>query len=173
MNTQEKGYDIIALMPGNNKNTLAEIDRLVEPILNNKADYVQGCAIYRVAEETTPPVQIGHGQDFGSYTQCHNRQEDHRLHGRFQSIQALHFGRSRYRHLSRLVRPLRLRNLPLFKITYGRKYRYKEVPISKLYPKNKVTIFNPKGVKYSKIKPIVDWWDILRPIPFLLFGIKK
>jgi len=25
----------------------------------------------------------------------------------------------------------------------------------------------------AMIKPIIDWWDILRPIPLLLFGIKK
>lgn len=44
-------------------------------------------------------------------------------------------------------------------------YRFLEVPVSMVYPK--------EGQNYSKIKPIVGWWSILRPWIFLVLRIKK
>src|SRR5882762_8995010 len=38
----ENGYDILVVMAGNNKDDPAEIPRLLEPILEHGADYVQG-----------------------------------------------------------------------------------------------------------------------------------
>jgi len=39
---KENNYEAVAFIPGNNKNDLAEVYRLFNPIINNKADYVQG-----------------------------------------------------------------------------------------------------------------------------------
>lgn len=44
-------------------------------------------------------------------------------------------------------------------------YKVKEVPVKKIYP--------PKEEGYTKMKPIVGWWSILRPIFLLGLGIKK
>ncbi|MBF0486133.1 MAG: glycosyltransferase family 2 protein [Candidatus Omnitrophica bacterium] len=44
-------------------------------------------------------------------------------------------------------------------------YRYKEVPVTKIYP--------PKAQGYTKMKPITGWWSILRPLVYLGLGIKK
>ena len=52
-------------------------------------------------------------------------------------------------------------------------FKYVEVPVSKIYPKNKKSIINSKGEIYTNIRPIIDWWKILRPIPYLMLGIKK
>ena len=171
---KENGYEVIAVVPGNNKNTLAEIDRLVEPILNNKADYVQGSRYLPGSRrDHTPLFRLVMVKVLAAILSI--------LTGRKITDSMEGFRAFR---LSILDDPdidihqdwldrYGLEIYLFFKITYGRKYRYKEVPISKLYPKDKVTLLNPKGVKYSKIKPIIDWWDILRPIPLLLFGIKK
>jgi glycosyltransferase involved in cell wall biosynthesis len=45
--------------------------------------------------------------------------------------------------------------------------RVVEVGVSKTYP--------PAGARapYSHIRPVVDWWHILRPIPLLILGLKK
>ena len=52
----------------------------------------------------------------------------------------------------------------LFKgITLG--YRFKEVPVTKIYP--------PRKLGYTKMRPIVGWWSILKPIFYLGFRIKK
>ena len=42
-------------------------------------------------------------------------------------------------------------------IVFG--YRHTEVPCTKIYP--------PRKLGNTKMKPIVGWWDILRPV-FLL-----
>lgn len=45
-------------------------------------------------------------------------------------------------------------------ITYG--YRVVEVPVTKTYP--------ARGRRYSKIRPVVDWWHMVRPA--LLLALK-
>ena len=47
------------------------------------------------------------------------------------------------------------------------KYKVKEVPVSKTYPRNK------RKVKYTHIRPVLDWWVIMRPLILLFFRIKK
>jgi dolichol-phosphate mannosyltransferase len=44
-------------------------------------------------------------------------------------------------------------------------YRVKEVPVSMVYPAD--------GKNYSKIKPFVGWWSMIRPWVFLLLRLKK
>ena len=48
-------------------------------------------------------------------------------------------------------------------ITLG--FRYKEVPVTKIYPSRKLG--------YTKMKPVTGWWSILRPLIYLGLGIKK
>jgi dolichol-phosphate mannosyltransferase len=52
-------------------------------------------------------------------------------------------------------------------------YRVMEVPISKIYPHDKKTLLNPGGKSYSFIRPFVDWWLIMRPLFYLRLGLKK
>ena len=42
-----------------------------------------------------------------------------------------------------------------------------EVGVSKTYPEKAAKL------KYSHIRPVRDWWRILRPLPLLMLGIKK
>jgi dolichol-phosphate mannosyltransferase len=46
-------------------------------------------------------------------------------------------------------------------------YRVTEVPVTKRY-----SHFGP-GSKYSHIRPLVDWWHIMRPLMLLSLGIRK
>ncbi len=48
-------------------------------------------------------------------------------------------------------------------ITCG--YKVKEVPVTKIYPK--------KAEGYTKMRPFIDWWSILRPLVYLGLRIKK
>jgi len=45
-------------------------------------------------------------------------------------------------------------------------YRVIEVPVTKAYPAE-------KGVSYTKIRPVTDWWKMLRPFVLLATGIKR
>jgi dolichol-phosphate mannosyltransferase len=46
-------------------------------------------------------------------------------------------------------------------------YRFKEVPVSKIYP------YNRRKIKYSHIRPFIDWWSILNPLLFLSLKLKR
>jgi dolichol-phosphate mannosyltransferase len=39
------------------------------------------------------------------------------------------------------------------------------VPVTKIYP--------PHEHGYTKMRPVVDWWSILRPVVYLGLGLKK
>lgn len=44
-------------------------------------------------------------------------------------------------------------------------YRAVEVPVTKVYP--------PRGNAYTKMRPLFDWWSILRPIFLLGLGLRN
>ena len=171
---KNNNYTIIAMMPGNNKNSIAEITKLVTPIIMNKADYVQGSRFLPGSRRDNTPLfrlimvkVLAMVLSFITgkrITDC--------LEG-FRAFRLSILNDPDININQNWLNRYGLEIYLFFKITYGKKYRYKEVPISKIYPKEKKSIFNKKGEEYTKIKPIIDWWDILRPIPYLLLGIKK
>ena len=44
-------------------------------------------------------------------------------------------------------------------------YRHLEVPVTKIYP--------PHQIGYTKMRPFVDWWSIIRPLVYLGLGLRK
>ena len=46
-------------------------------------------------------------------------------------------------------------------------YRMTEVPVSKTYPRPQA------GMRYSHIRPVIDWWRILRPLVLLKLGLRR
>ena len=44
-------------------------------------------------------------------------------------------------------------------------YRHVEVAVTKIYP--------PHMQGYTKMRPGIDWWSILRPVIYLGLGLKK
>jgi dolichol-phosphate mannosyltransferase len=44
-------------------------------------------------------------------------------------------------------------------------YRHCEVPVTKVYPSHELG--------YTKMRPVVDWWSIMRPVVYLGLGLKK
>jgi len=43
-------------------------------------------------------------------------------------------------------------------------YRHTEVPVTKIYP--------PREIGYTKMRPFVDWWSIIRPIVYVGLGLR-
>jgi len=171
---QKQGYEIIAIIPGNNKNSISEVPELVNPIILNQADYVQGSRFLPGSRRDNTPIfrlimvkLLAMVLSFITgkrITDC--------LEG-FRAFRLSILNDADININQNWLNRYGLEIYLFFKVTYGKKYRYKEVPISKIYPKEKKSILNKKGEEYTKIKPVIDWWDILRLIPYLLFGIKK
>ncbi len=162
---REHAYDVIVIMAGNGKMLPEEIPRLLDPILADRADYVQGSRYMKGGSSPNLPlfrhlairaftlvatVLLRHRQTdvtcgFRAYRVSLTNDPEINLDqdwlGRYEMEYYLH-----YKAISR-------------------GYRVTEVPVSMVYPSS--------GRDYSKIKPFVGWWSMIRPWIFLSLHIKK
>lgn len=162
----EKGYDVIVHMAGNDKDDPLLIPRLLEPIEKDGADFVQGSRYLKDGGHAKMPLYRIFATKFV-----------HPLLFRLASGRAVSDSTNGFRaYKTSLLKDPRLdldqawlRQYELEPYMYAKAislgYAVREVPVTKIYP--------PKEEGYTKIKPVVGWWSILRPLVFLALGIKK
>jgi dolichol-phosphate mannosyltransferase len=162
----ERGYDVAVTIAGNNKDAPEEIELLLEPIAEGRADFVQGSRFLK------------RDANFGPMPAY--RRIATRLHPLLFSLVARRWvteSTNGFRALrTRLLADPRLnlaqtwlRQYELEPYLYLRiiqlGYRTAEVPVTKIYP--------PKYSGQTKMKPIVGWWSILRPLVYVSLGLRK
>ena len=159
------GFDVIVIMAANGKMLPEEIPRLLEPILDGRADYVQGSRNLEGGQSPNLPlfrkvairlftmivnVVLGFkGTDvtcgFRAYRLSLLEDPDIDISqswlGRYEMEYYLHYK------------------------AVKKGYRVVEVPVSMVYPEG--------DRNYSKIKPFTGWWSMVRPWIFLVLGLKK
>lgn len=162
----KEGYDVLVIMAGNDKDDPDEILSLVGPIVNDDYDFVQGsrylggCGatgdmpLYRKLATRLHPLLFslfaGHW-----VTDSTNG---------FRAMRLAIFKDTRICIHQSWLDHYELEPYLLFKaLTLG--YKFKEVFVTKKYP--------PKKLGYTKMKPIVGWWSILKPIFYLGLRIKR
>jgi dolichol-phosphate mannosyltransferase len=163
-----KGYDIIVIMAGNDKDNPEEIPFLLEPIVSGQADVVQGSRYFG---------KTGSGGDMPFYrkiaTRMHpwvfslftGRKLTDTTNG-FRAIRLTIFKDQRINLNQSWLNTYELEPYIIWKaITLG--YKYKEVFVTKIYPPKQL------GGGYTKMVPILSWWSILKPLFYLRLGIKK
>ena len=161
-----KGYDILVTMAGNNKDNPDEIDRLIDPILEGQADFVQGSRYFPGGNFGNMPkyrlvtTRYLHPWFFSFAT---GKKITDSTNG-FRAFRSTLLEDSRINLNQDWLEHYELEPY-IFYQTIRLKYRVLEVPVTKIYP--------DKKLGYSKMVPIVSWWSILRPIFYLYFGIKK
>jgi dolichol-phosphate mannosyltransferase len=167
----EAGFDVAVVMAGNNKDSPEEIPLLLDPIADGRADLVQGSRYLRAADNRN-------SRDFGAMPAY--RKLATRAHPRLFSLVA----RRRVTDSTNGFRALRtsvladprlrldqawLDGYELEPYLYLRVirlgYATAEVPVTKRYP--------PRKLGQTKMKPVVDWWNILRPLVYVGLGIRK
>jgi dolichol-phosphate mannosyltransferase len=163
---QRGGFDVAIIMAGNNKDDPSEIPQLVDPIVDASQDLVMGSRFLKTG---------GYGGDMPAY-----RKFATRLHPRLMSF----FLRKKLTESTNGFRAIRVKCLDDARINLDQKwldgyalevyllfqmiklgYRHTEVPCTKIYP--------PRKIGNTKMRPIVDWWDILRPVFLLGLGIRR
>lgn len=162
----EKGYEVLVIMAGNDKDDPDEIPLLVAPILEQGYDLVQGSRY--VAGERI-------GGDMPFYRKLATRLHPFLLSffsgkkvtdstNGFRAMRVGIFRDPRINFRQDWLKCYELEPYLLFKaITLG--YRFKEVAVTKIYPARKLG--------YTKMKPLVGWWSILKPVFYLGLRIKK
>jgi len=157
---QKENFDIAVVIAGNNKDAPEEITRLLDPICDDGFEFVMGSRFLAGG---------GYGGDMPFYRKIATR-----LHPFLVSI----FTGKRITESTNGYRALKVETLNDERINLDQSWldhyelevyllmtllmtgkRCTEVPVTKIYP--------PKKIGNTKMRPIVDWWRILRPV-FLL-----
>lgn len=162
----KNGFDIAVVMAGNNKDHPEEIPMLLEPIVQGKADLVQGSR------------WLGNVGDLGEMplyrrfaTKLHpalfNLISGAKMTDTTNGFRAASTELLSDPKLSLDQRWLDEYELEVYLLYKASKvgYRVSEVSVTKTYP--------PKDLGQTKMKPIVGWWSILRPLFLLGLRIKK
>jgi len=163
---RKQGYEVLVIMAGNDKDDPDEIKRLIDPIINENFDFVQGSRF---------KGSDGTGGDMPLYrkfaTKIHPRlmsliagcKVTDSTNG-FRAFRLSIFNDSKINIDQRWLSQYELEPYLLYKVlTLG--FRFKEVSVTKIYPS--------KTLGYTKMKPLTGWWSILRPLIYLGLGIKK
>jgi dolichol-phosphate mannosyltransferase len=162
----DQEYEVLVIHAGNDKDDPLEIPTLLQPVESGVADFVQGSRY------------LG-GGGFGNMPA-------YRVFGT-RVIHPLIFSLAARKRVTestngfRAFRTALLRDpridwrqdwldryelepyLMLKAIMLG--YRHMEVPVTKIYP--------PHQQGYTKMRPFIDWWSIIRPVVYVGLGLKK
>jgi dolichol-phosphate mannosyltransferase len=162
----DHGYDVLVIQAGNDKDNPLEIPALVRPILSGAADFVQGSRYlggggfgnmpaYRVLGTRVIHPTI--------FSMAARKRVTESTNG-FRAFRTALLRDPRIDWRQPWLDRYELEPYLLLKaIRLG--YRHTEVPVTKIYP--------PRRLGYTKMRPFVDWWSIVRPIVYLGLGLKK
>ncbi len=159
------GHDVGVIVAGNNKDEPREIPRLLDPICDDNFDLVMGSRFLDGG---------GYGGDMPAY-----RKSATRLHpwlmsrfvaktitestNGFRAFRLSLLDDTRINLSQRWLNGYGLEVYLLFKVLkLG--YRHTEVPCTKIYPSRRIG--------NTKMRPIVGWWDILKPVYLLGLGLR-
>lgn len=159
-------FDAIVVIAGNNKDEPREIPRLLEPLVQNTADFVQGSRFLKGG---------GYGGEMPFYRKLATR-----LHpflfsvatgtsvtestNGFRAFKTELLNDPRIALHQAWLDQYELEPYLYYK-TIALGYRTAEAPVTKIYP--------PKKIGYTKMKPITGWWSILRPLLLLRLGLRR
>jgi dolichol-phosphate mannosyltransferase len=163
----EKGYDVLVVMAGNDKDDPTEIPKLVAPIVERGADYVQGSRyaaggrsgkmpLHRVILTRAYPwlVRLVTGFPITDATNGFRAMTAEFLKDPRVDMDQEWLDRGELEYY------LQLKALMLG-------FKVEEVAVTKIYPD--LSAYR----NYTKVRPFYDWFRNLRPIFYLTLGIKS
>ncbi|HKH43101.1 MAG TPA: glycosyltransferase family 2 protein [Thermoanaerobaculia bacterium] len=152
----ERGYDVLGVLAGNGKMLPAEMPRVLDPILRGQADYVTGSRFLtggaspnmpRFRETSIPLVNTFVRLLTGA------RVTDATCGYRAYRLALLH--RAEFDWHTPWLDTYAFEYYLYAKVLLDRRIRWMEAPITMRYP--------PPGRRYTKIKPFLGWYDMLKP----------
>ena len=162
----ENDYDVIVIMAGNGKDDPSEIGRLLDPILTDECDFVQGSRFlpgghhgnmpfYRlIATKYVHPIL---------FSILSGTRVTESTNG-FRALRTSLLRDTRINWEQGWLNQYELEQYLHFQaVRFG--YRRKEVPVSKVYPAER------RG--YTKVKAFSGWWSMIKPVIYLALGIKR
>jgi len=159
-------YDVLVIHAGNDKYNPLEIPALLDPIARGDADFVQGSRYlsgggfgnmpaYRVVGTRVIHPLIASMAARKRITESTNG---------FRAFRTTLLRDPRIDWRQPWLDRYELEPYLLLK-TIRLGYRHVEVPVTKIYP--------PHAIGYTKMRPVVDWWSIIRPLVYVGLGLRK
>ncbi len=161
----QKGVDVFVVFAMNGKDNPMEIPRLLTPIKEDKADFVQGSRYLEGGGWAHMPFHRIWGIWLFSFLFSFflKKKISDGTNG-FRAFRSTLFNDKRINLWQEWLDGYPLETY-LFAQAIRLGYRVVEVPVTKTYPQSKKN--------YSKMKPIIDWWNYFKPIPLLSLNLKK
>jgi dolichol-phosphate mannosyltransferase len=159
-----KGFELVVVMAGNGKDDPGEIPVLLKPIVEENYDYIQGSRYLEGGEAGNLPLARAVGIKTFTFlwSVLLGRGLTDVTNG-FRAYKVSLFNDPKINIWQSWLSTYELEYYIHFWIL-KLKYKFGEVPVSKIYPSKK---------KYSKIRPFLDWWPIVKPLFYLLLRIRK
>jgi dolichol-phosphate mannosyltransferase len=162
----DEHYDILVVMAGNNKDNPAEIPRLLQPIVENRWDYVQGSRFLPGGSSPNLPLfRLVSIRLLSLIFNLYMGQRGTDLTNGFRAYRVSLLDDPRINPWQDWLDGYEMEYYIHWKV-HECGYRVGEVPVTKTYP-------SAKNVPYTKIPPITGWWHMLRPFVLLSLGLKK
>jgi dolichol-phosphate mannosyltransferase len=162
----ENGYDVLVIQAGNDKDDPLEIPRLLAPIRAGTADFVQGSRYMRGGGFGNMPAYrvLGTRVVHPLVASLAARKRLTESTNGFRALRTALLRDPRIDWRQPWLDRYELEPYLLVKaIRLG--YRHCEVPVTKMYPQ--------RQLGYTKMRPVLDWWSILRPVVYLGLGIRQ
>ena len=161
---RKNGFNLVVVMAGNGKDDPREIPILLKPIIEENFDYIQGSRYLAGGEAGNLPFARAVGiKAFTLVWSFFLWKKLTDVTNGFRAYKISLFDNSKINIWQDWLSTYELEYYIHFWVL-KLKYKFREVPVSKIYPSKK---------KYSKIRPFVDWWPIVKPLFYLWFRIKK
>ncbi len=162
---KKHNYDAIVIMAGNGKMLPSEINRLLKPLEDNKADYVQGSRYLEGGDSPHLPqfrnIAI---KLFTLITNLILGFKGTDITCGFRAYRLSIFEHPQIDIEQDWLGQYEMEYYLHFKVIKA-KFRVVEVPVSMIYP--------TEGKNYTKIKPFIGWWSMIRPWVYLTLRLKK
>jgi len=158
-------YDVVALMAGNGKDNPLNIPKVLNPIIKNNYDYVQGSRFLIGGSYKNLPIPrklLIKGYSYIVWLFTGYLGTD--VTNGFRAYKLSIFNDKEINIYQNWLDRYQLETYIQFKVM-TLKYKLKEVPVSKDYIKG--------FKKYSYIRPFLDWWQIMSPLFLLKFKIRN
>jgi len=162
---REHDYHIIVIMAANGKMMPSEIERLISPIVSDRADYVQGSRYLPGGQSPNLPLFRGVMIKLFTYiARVLTGFKGTDVTCGFRAYKLGLFDDKRFDIAQDWLSGYEMEYYIHYHVIRGG-YRIAEVPISMIYPGDRSN--------YSKIKPFVGWWSMVKPWVYLFLKIRK
>ena len=153
----ERNFDIFTVIASNGKMLPSEMNIVIKPILEKKADYVTGSRFLKGGDSPNIPkfrkTSIPLVNKFVWFLTSGARLTDATCG--YKAYKLSLFRHAEFDWQSQWLETYGFEYYLYSKVILSRKLKWTEVPITMRYPK--------KGESYSKIKPLIGWWQMLKP----------